>query len=609
MPRRFLPLILGLLVVLAAVVPYARTIDYEFVWDDWYVIGPHLDVKGPDDLVRLWNLPFDKLLKDELMTRTYFRPAVLYSLALDRAVSGEDPRGFHRTNLALYAATCVFLWLFAWQLSGRPAASALGAALFALHPAHPESVAFISGRTDVLSALFLFASLWAAVRFGPGIRDPIRKLVPAALLLLPGLLAKEVALFGAPVAVLALWVQDRKLSLGDLARAAVPIVAVSALYLAVRFAVLGPNPIPAVTPVAGTVPQILTSVAVVARYLPLLLVPVRLSARHEIVEVHAPDLVFAAGLVVIAAIAAGLWILVRRRSAWSVPLALFAATLLPVCYVRLLSGAIVAERFLFVPSGAVALAAALIPAIAWGRGAGARPPSGPASPKGKRARPSERPSEHREAGDAGTAFLLSGGAVALWLAVLLWPRVSVWKNEGTLFGSMLRDSPASPHVHAIVGGWYYKQRDLERSAYHYRQAIRNAPERTGELLLNLGAAEDELGLTDSSFVHIRQLVAIRPDYGPAWYALGNLFVRVDKPDSAIAAYTEALRFMPELAQAENNLGAVHERMGRFEEALAAYRRALVAVPGFREATNNLVRLSAEMGLPPPDLPAPADSAR
>ncbi|HSQ59420.1 MAG TPA: tetratricopeptide repeat protein, partial [Acidobacteriota bacterium] len=493
----------------------------------------------------------------------------------------------------------------ALQASGRPVAAALGAVLFALHPAHPESVAFISGRTDVLSALFLFASLWAAVRFGPEIRDPLRKLLPAAILLLPGLLAKEVALFGVPVAVLALWVRDRRLSPGDLARAAVPIVAVSVLYLAVRFAVLGPNPIPAVTPVAGTVPQILTSVAVVARYLPLLFVPIRLSARHEIVEVHAPDLVFMAGLLVIAAMAAGLWMLVRRRSAWSVPLALFATTLLPVCYVRLLSGAIVAERFLFVPSGAIALAAALIPAIAVGRGAGGAGGAGGASAKGKRARADER----RETSDAGAAFLFLGSAVALWLALLLWPRVSVWKNEGTLFGSMLRDSPASPHVHAIVGGWYYRQRDLERSAYHFRQAIRYAPERTGELLLNLGAAEDEMGQVDSAFVHIRALTAIRPDYGPAWYALGNLHVRVDQPDSAIAAYRTALRFMPALAQAENNMGAVYERMGRHDEALAAYRRALAALPGYREATNNLTRLSAELGLPPPSLPAPADSAR
>ncbi len=583
MPR-WLLVLLALLVLAAAVVPYARTLDAQFVWDDTFVIGPQLDVRAPSDLVRLWNTPFDQFLKDEAMTRNYFRPAVLYTLALDRARSGENPRGFHLTNVVLYAAACFFLWLFAWELSGRPIAAALGTVLYALHPAHPESVAFVSGRTDVQSALFLFAALWAAVRFGPAIRNPWMKLAPAAALLLPGLYAKEVALFGAPLLVLALWAKERRLAGRDLARATAAVAAASALYLATRFLVLGSNPIPAISPVEGAAAQFFTSVAVVARYLPLLITPIHLSARHEIVEVHAPDAVFAAGLLVLAAIAAGLWILLRRRSAWSVPLALFAATLLPVCYVKLLSGAIVAERFLFIPSAALALGIALAPAARWRRSA--------ASSAGK-AKPKKEPI----AGDAGGGLILVVAALSLWFAILLWPRVAIWRDEGTLFGSMLRDSPESPHVHAIMGGFQYRARDLERAAYHYRRAIALAPDRAEELLLNLGAAEDEMGQSDSAFVHVRRLNALRPGYAPAWYALGNLYVRVDKSDSAIAAYRAALHLMPNLAQAENNMGAVHERQGRFEEALAAYRRALLSLPGYPDATNNLRRLSAELGRP------------
>jgi len=442
-------------------------------------------------------------------------------------------------------------------------------------------VAFVSGRTDVLGALFLFAALWAAVRFGPAEPRMSRKLVPAALFLLPGLFSKEIALFAAPVVVLALWIHDRKLKSADLPMAALPIVVACAFYLLCRFSVLGLSPIPNIAPVEGTVPQILTSVAVVARYLPLLLFPVHLTARHEIVEVRAPDLVFLAGLLTLAAVAFGLWRTWRARSAWSLPLALVAATLLPLCYVRLLAGAIVAERFLFVPSAALALAVALAPSLARGRTAAA----------GKKAGRAAGPA----AADAGGALLLFGGAVALWFALLLWPRVSVWKNEGVLYGSMLRDSPESPHVHAIAAGYYYKTRDLERAAYHYRRAIALAPDRTHEFLLNLGAAEDEMGQLDSAFVHVRKLNELQPNYAHAWYALGNLYTRAEKPDSAILAYDRALSLMPNMPQAHNNRGATFERTGDFEEALASYRRALVADPANPDATNNLRRLSAELG--------------
>lgn len=548
---------LALAVLAAAALPYLRTLDFDFVWDDHYTVGPHLAIHGWSDVVRLWNLPFDSLLNDATLKRTYFRPATLYSLAADWAVSPEDPAAFHRTNVILYAAGCLFLWLFAAELSGRPVAAAAGAVIYALHPAHPESVAFISGRTDLLGGLFLYAAFWAALRFGPGIRSPWLRLAPAALLLLPGLYAKEIALFASPLLPVALWVGDRRMRWGDAVRAALPVAAAALLYLASRFAVLHAAPLPTVSPVEGAIPQILTSIAVVARYLPLLLVPVALSARHEIVETHGPDLVLLAGIAVLAALGWGIARAARRRSPWLVPLALYAATLLPLCYVRLLSGAIVAERFLFVPSAALALAIALLP--------GSIPRAG---------------------------YLAACGAVAIAFLVLLLPRVPLWKSDGTLFLSMLRDSPESPHVHAILGGYYYGKRDLPRAVYHYRRAYALHPD-TPDLLLNLGAAEDESGQSDSAFAHIRLLNRVAPEYAPGLYALGNLYVRIDRPDSAAAAYRASLARMPDFPQAENNLGAVLERQGKWDEALRHYRRAMELDPNYPAAKNNFTRLTAE----------------
>jgi hypothetical protein len=122
---------------------------------------------------------------------------------------------------------------------------------------------------------------------------------------LPGLFAKEVALFGGPVLLAALWVKDRTVTLSGLARAAVPLVMVVALYWIARGAVLGPAHLPAVPPVEGTGPQILTSVAIVAIYVGLLLVPVGLSARYDIREVPGADWIFITGLVIPGALAVG----------------------------------------------------------------------------------------------------------------------------------------------------------------------------------------------------------------------------------------------------------------------------------------------------------------
>lgn len=554
-------LLLGAIVLAAALVPYLRTVRYGFVWDDKLVVGSHLDVHGPADLERLWATPFDLYLRDAALQRTYFRPVVLTTLAADRAVFGDRPGGYHAMNLAWYAVACLFLWLFAWEVSGRPVPAAVGAALFALHPTHPESAAFVSGRTDLVAGAFLFAALWIAARAGPRIRPAWRKLLPATLALLPGLFAKEIVLFAAPLLPLTLWTADRRLRLRDVALATAPVAAACVLYLASRMAVLGPHPLPAVTPVEGTAAQLLTSVSLVARYIPLLFLPVKLAARHEIVEIYTPlHPLFLAGLATVIAVLAALALLAKRRSPWAIPAALFAATLFPVCWVRILSGALLAERFLFVPSGALALAVALLPLT--------------------------------------VPLLVAGGAVAaVALAALLVPRVTIWKNDGTLYTSMLRDSPDSPYVHAILGTYYYEHRDLPRAAYHDRRAYELQPNYT-QALLDLGAVQDEMGRIDSAFVTIRLLTRLRGDYAPAWYALGNLYVRVDDPDSARWSYERAIGLQPDFPEAENNLGVVLERMGRIEEALAHYRRALAARPGYPEAENNLGRLSAELGKRP-----------
>src|SRR5207244_2179814 len=115
-----------------------KSLGYDFVWDDPYVIGPHLDVKGWQDVAKLWNTPFDLLLKDEGFQRTYFRPATLFSLAFDRATSGENPRGFHAQNLLWYAPACHAL--------SPPGPLREGAR--ALRRAAPPARAMASGATD-----------------------------------------------------------------------------------------------------------------------------------------------------------------------------------------------------------------------------------------------------------------------------------------------------------------------------------------------------------------------------------------------------------------------------------------------------------------------------
>jgi tetratricopeptide (TPR) repeat protein len=187
-------------------------------------------------------------------------------------------------------------------------------------------------------------------------------------------------------------------------------------------------------------------------------------------------------------------------------------------------------------------------------------------------------------------YLLSAVAAPVFLLLLL-PRVAIWKDDFTLYSSMLRDTPNSAYVHSVLGSWYYQRRDLPRAIEHHRRAFELKPE-FNESLLNLSAAEDEAGAPDSALAHARLLTRLRPRYAAAWYELGNIHAHAARYDSAAASYRESIRLDARFAQAENNLGVVLERTGRVEEAVAHYRRALEIQPGYVDAANNLARLGA-----------------
>src|SRR5262249_38273915 len=127
----------------------------------------------------------------------------------------------------------------------------------------------------------------------------------------------------------------------------------------------------------------------------------------------------------------------------------------------------------------------------------------------------------RETNREASPFLLAAVvAVAGRGAALLLPRGGVRRGEGPPFPPPPGEQPNSPHVHGILGGYYYRTRDLEQAAYHYRRAYELYP-LSGEMLLNLVAAEDEMGRADSAFADAHLLNRRFPTYGPGWYALGN----------------------------------------------------------------------------------------
>ena len=297
---------------------------------------------------------------------TYYRPVTVLTYALDHALFGFEPWGYHLTNVLLHALTSLLVFLLARRVIRSDRAALAAGAMFAVHPVLTEAVASVSGRSDILVTFFALAAIglhisrrkhlrqlaWIAVFFAVCSKE-IGIVVPILLMLADCLWPRDTADHG----TVRLFVVLR----GNLANL-VSLISVIALrwYAVGNLSTVTPSPLdnPLVEHGIGT--ALLTLPVVLLEYLRLLVFPVSLSVDYGFSQLPVQTQ-FSWHLFAIAMIAVFAFV---YRSRFSSPTTIFAGCLLalPVLAVSnpfLSAGSILSERYLYLPSvGLVILAAA-----------------------------------------------------------------------------------------------------------------------------------------------------------------------------------------------------------------------------------------------------------
>lgn len=149
--------LLSLMLLCTVVCVYLPAIGFDFVnWDDpWYITG--------NELIRSWHPRNLWRISTEVVARNY-APITQFSYLLDHTLWGDWPGGYHLTNFLLHGFNAVLVYALVARLAGSRFVGWGTALLFAVHPVHVESVAWVSSRKGLLSASFLLASLWYWLR-------------------------------------------------------------------------------------------------------------------------------------------------------------------------------------------------------------------------------------------------------------------------------------------------------------------------------------------------------------------------------------------------------------------------------------------------------------
>jgi Flp pilus assembly protein TadD len=510
-----------------------------------------------------------------------WRPVTTLTFALDHALHGLKPAGYHVMNVLLHAVVSILVLAVFARVTAAPATAAIAALLFAAHPVHTEAVASVVGRAELLAAAGFFFAWLLLLRADA---RPARALVleaGATAVFLGALLAKENALALIPVLIAADLLYPNAGATATLRRHArryAALIGATLLFVVVRHVVLGPNP-PGIERLDNPLTvlplgeRLFTAVKVVALYGWRLLVPVTLAADYsyqQIAPVTSPlALDFLAGLALLVGLPALAWWARRRAPDVALGAAFMVLTFAMISNLLFPIGTIMAERLIYLPSAGfcVLVGAAIV------RLAARAAPSRSVARGAARAAAVREPAAARAANAGPTAAAslrsaLAVPAVALPVAALValyglrtWNRNLVWREPLTFFSTMVADAPLSARSHR-----------------------------------ELGSVLADAGRFAEARAEFERSLAIKPDDPATLYNLGNALLQAQDVAGAIAAYTRALAVKPDFSDAMVNLGNAESMRGDHQTALTWMKRAVVLTPSspslHMNVANTLFRLGS-----------------
>lgn len=563
------------LVLAATFLTFVNSIANGFAYDDRTQILRNDLIKSFANVstamkteVWFWRVQQNKdLLSEDKPTTPYYRPAFMVYLMAGWALFRDWAPGWHFASVLLHLLMVYLVFIMLEQITGRLKLAAIGSLLFAVHPLRSESVAWISGVTDPLLAVFVVSAFYFYKRHREG--KGLKPLCISIGLFLLATFTKEPSI-ALPifVACYELFLANQEKPLRERLKPALLYLllftVVASIYFAMRYNALGfwlndPN-YARHTPVQ----TLLTAPLVVWKYIGLLFWPVNLSIFHATPVVNNPlSLRFVLPAIGLAGLAAAVYPL-RKSATARFGVLWFVINLLPVLNLGAFeANFLVQERYLYLPSIGfsllVAMALERLPVEKWAALAGQQ-----------LARPA------------------AAVGVCLLLAAKTFAQNGVWYDDLTLFTHGAEVASDQPIAHWVLASHYIRRKDPrpEKLVEVLEQYVRLQPNDVA-VTANLAAARLQLYEVTKDRSHIDRAIGLcekglaldpslikLPDARAAaamlWDTLGHAHTydtELRNYDRARACFTQALRLVPNMALSSFHMGATYYNQRDYPNAL------------------------------------------
>jgi tetratricopeptide (TPR) repeat protein len=549
---RFSVLWISLFLLVATLVLYWQVQGHGFLNydDDLYVTGnPHVKA-GLTGAGLVWAL-------SDYSTGTW-HPLTWLSLMVDSQFYGGSAGGFHLTNLFFHLANTLLLFFVLLRMTGARIRSGLVAALFALHPLHVESVAWISERKDVLSTFFWLLAISAYVRYA---EKSIRKWYVLALLFyFLGLLAKPmIVTFPFLLLLLDYWPLRRIQKFSYRVKEKIPFFILTGIVSVVAFLTQQKTGALSTAKVGSFGIKLANVLVSYAGYVVKMLWPRNLSVLYPYPESFP---FWEISLSVLLVFGMSFYVLRKARGKPWLPMGWFwyLGTLLPVIGLVQVGPQAMADRYSYVPL------IGLFILIAW------------SIPKSW-----EKP-----------VAAIPAAVVLFGLMTVSWVQIGYWHNTLDLFQHAVASTTDNVIAQNNFGLSLIDQGQIQEAIEHYSEALKIDPDFI-DAQINLGSAFMAEGKYQDALAQYDQVLRTHPDNPQAHYNSGIALAKLGRLNEAVIQYQETLRVQPDDLNAHINLGVLLASHGHPDAAIEQYQEALKIEPDYVEALNNLGYVLSEQG--------------
>ncbi|HRI88331.1 MAG TPA: tetratricopeptide repeat protein [Candidatus Hydrogenedentes bacterium] len=588
------------LLALITIGVYARTLNNGFVYyDDGLYVFDNVHVRDGISIAGLKQI----FITGETGT---WQPIALLSHMIDSQLFGLRPWGHHLTAILLHAANAVLIVFVLFRTTGRFVPSLVVAAIFALHPAHVESVAWVSERKDVLSTMFWMLCLIAYERYvrasGTGRFAPQYKpaRIPYAVLLVLfvlGLMTKPM-LVTLPCVLLLFdyWPLRRQKRLvckaGILEKLPLFLLVVASCVITIivqrqNQAIVTLENLPLDTRLANVVVSYV-------KYIWIMFWPVGLGIDYAHPKDTIPAWQIGGGIAVILSVSIAALILRQRAPYFLVGWFWYLGTLVPVIGIVHVGEQGMADRYTYVPTIGLSIA------FVWACDALlARVPNQAVARRGV---------------TAAVAVVFTAYAIGTW------QQIAHWKDTKTLWARAVAVNPSNERAQRNLGAVYLEEQRYAEAAAAFSAALSVNPV-DPRSWHNLAFASQQQGFVPLALEQyakalqfdsenadtrnaygfclllldrnaeaaeaLREALRLNPNDPEAASNLGVALCKLNRVDEAVEILLEAVRRNESVAKLRNNLGIAFNMQGKPEEAVRQFREALRIDPSYDEARRNL----------------------